>query len=131
MSDVIITTDAATLRFSDGYEDVYIEDGHFLYVCEDPGAWGRGFACNEYFVPGLDARGAHDINALELWRGDTCEASADYLRTLDHAPLDVARAVIMCETRRALGFEDMGDDEKAAYLEYTRNRLEDEIAALS
>ncbi len=128
--------DASPLRFSGSYEDVFVEDEHFLYACTEPGAYGYGYACNEYRVPGraassLLAMKNRDAGSWGWIRGDACETSGDYLRTLRHAPLDIARTVIMCETRRALEFEDMDEEERAAYMEYTADRLEMEFAALA
>ena len=122
------TADVDPLRFSGNYEDVFIEDGHYLYVCREAGAYGHGYACNEYHK-----HGAADGDPL-TWlfvRYDTAETSVNYLRGLKHAPADVARAVIILETNRRLEFSDMDEDEKEAYSEYTRERLDDEIRALA
>ncbi len=78
-------------RYSDGYEDVFIEGKRYLYACAEP--FGRPYllACNEYAV--LD-------NGAAL-RFDTVGADAEYLAALDPAPADVAEAVIALESRRA------------------------------
>lgn len=113
-------------RFSDSYEDVFVEDGHYLYACNEPFDRAYMLACNEYHTD--DTQG----NPIE-WcfvRYDTSGADVEYLRSLQHAPADVARAVIVIETRRMLAFEDMPDDEKESYLDFTRERLAYEATQL-
>ena len=114
-------------RFSDGYEDVFMEDGHYLYTCNEPFDYAHMRACNEYHADAADA----DPMKWTFTRYDTSGADLAYLRSLQHAPASIARAIILVETRRALSFEDMDDDERDAYMEYTRERLADEIAALA
>lgn len=114
-------------RFSDGFEDVFVEDNHYLYACNEPFDYAHMRACNEYHADKTDA----DPMKWTLTRYDTSGADLAYLRTLQHAPADVARAVIMGETLRALSFcTDMDADEREAYIEHTLDRLNDETASL-
>ena len=91
---------------------------------------------NEYHArDGRDAaavcEGVDDPDGVAWTRWDMCDADEKYLSGLEHAPADVARAIIVCETRRALMFEDMDEDERAAYMEYVLDRLEHDAEKLS
>lgn len=112
-------------RFTDNTEDVFLEgENRYLYVCAEPFDRAYMLASNEYRrLCGLEPGDANP-QTWNFVRYDTAGASVEYLQTLTPAPVDVARAVIMCETRRALQFEDMTQTERAAYLETKSDALE-------
>ena len=74
-------------RFTDRYEDVFVEDGRYLYACAEPYNNAYMLACNEYTPMG------------DQWlRGDTCSADAGYLAGLEPAPPETAASIIKAET---------------------------------
>ena len=98
-------------RFCDHYEDVFIEDDHYLYACAEPFGWAHMLVCNEY----------NDLEDSGWMRGDTSGADAEYLMTLEPAPVEIALEVIRIETRRELHYwleahEMHVDDEEFEYL---------------
>lgn len=76
-------------RFNDGYEDVFIEDGHFLYACAEPFGWAHMMACNVYKKA-----------KLGIWlRYDTVGADTLYLDSLERADEETALEIIALERR--------------------------------
>ena len=72
-------------RFSDGYEDVFCEDNHYLYVCAEPFNWAYMLACNPY----------EKVTDRDEWlRHDTDGADTEYLQTLKPAPEEIAKEII-------------------------------------
>lgn len=78
-------------RFNERYEDVFIEDDHFLYACAEPFGWHYLMACNVYRDCG---------NGIDWIREDTVGADTVYLDGLERADEETALAIIAMERRR-------------------------------
>lgn len=94
------------LRF-DEYQDVFIEDGHFLYVECTP--WNQAYllACREYRVL------PDGTFLVGSWSGADCE----YLRSLNTAPHEVAGKIIEHEFETALLIQQMSEAVEELYWE--------------
>lgn len=95
-----MTVPENTFRFSDNYEDVFVEDDHYLYVCAEPFNWHYMLAANEY----------HESKDHALIRHDGCGASLEYIRSLTPAKEHIARRIIECETKRIARIEKFLED---------------------
>ena len=104
-------------RFNDRYEDVFVEDNHFLYhflyAVAEYGNYNGFLLCNVYRRVGND-----------YIREDTTYADAAYLEGLEPAFFDNAREIIEAETRRTAYYAIEDDDEREAYIEYATAELE-------
>ena len=92
------TTNCVDFFRFDGYEDVFIEDGHYLYACAEPYGWA-------YLVTVVD----YDKKGI---RGETAGADTKYLERLPMADRDDALTIIEKETEIAAYISIF--DEKAA-----------------
>ena len=79
-------------RYEHGYEDVFVEDGQYLYVCAEPFDWCYLFACTPYDV----------TEDGSLIRYDSSGADIAYLKTLVPAPDKIAKRIIKNDNERAL-----------------------------
>ena len=77
-------------RFSDQYEDVFIEDDHYLYACAEPFNWAHYLTVNSY----------RKLDNGSFLREDTAGADTQYLDTLIKAPVDIAEQIIRMEDAR-------------------------------
>lgn len=118
-------------RFSDKYEDVFIEDNHYLYACAEPNGWTYMFYCNVYRI----------TDAGELIREDGASADAAYLKKLTPAPPDIAAQIIKAETRRYCRYciepneydiliDEDAENERAIYCEYKFAEIDKTVQAL-
>jgi hypothetical protein len=112
-------------RFSDHYEDVFKECGHYLYACAEPNGWAYMVGVNEYAITDSD----------ELIRYDGASADVEYLRNLEPAIPEIAARIIKNETRRYVQYcinqngydietEEDAEDARAAYIEYKTAEIE-------
>lgn len=118
-------------RFSDKYEDVFIEDNHYLYACAEPNGWAYMFCCNVYRI----------TDAGELIREDGASADAAYLEKLTPAPPDIAARIIKAETLRYCryciepnGYDILTDEDaenaRESYFEYKSAEIDETAQAL-
>lgn len=75
-------------RFSDQYEDVFYEDGRYLYACAEPFNRAYYLAVREYSI----------LSNGELIRFDCSGADVNYLESLEPAPVEIAKRIIDNET---------------------------------
>lgn len=90
-----VTLPKNTFRFSDNYEDVFVEDDHYIYACAEPFGWPYLLAANEY----------HEASDHALIRHDGCGASLEYLQMLTPAKEHIAKRIIACENKRTREIE--------------------------
>lgn len=108
-------------RYSDQYEDVFHDfDNVYVHACAEYGNYTGFLLCREY----------RDLGNGCYLPCEHFEADTAYLETLTPAPAEIARDIIVIETRETISHNpDLDDDEKAAYIEFTRGRLEYETEA--
>lgn len=76
-------------RFSDKYEDVFIEDNHYLYAIAEPYNWPYMMTVREY-------RKLDDKTYLSCeWSG----ADTEYLQTLEQASLEISHDILKIESQ--------------------------------
>lgn len=73
-------------RYSGKYEDVFVEDDHYLYACAEPYSWAYMLCVNEYH-----------LNNGELIRHDCSGAGVNYLQTLKPAAHAIAERILSYE----------------------------------
>lgn len=82
-------------RFTDHYEDVFIDGENYLYACAEAFDYNGSYTVCEYEK--LDN---------DYWLTyDHAGASYAYLMSLDHAPYDVAKDVMIMEKKLAIEYE--------------------------
>lgn len=73
--------------------DVFIEDGHYLYVENQPFDYNGNYICCDY------QQGRNADNTMFYMKGEHSGASNDYIMSLRKAPWKVARDVIEKELK--------------------------------
>lgn len=109
-------------RFSDHYEDVFMEDGNYLYACAEAFDYDGSYTVREY----------HKLDNGYWLKYDHAGADYAYLTKLDHAPYDAAKDVMTMETQDYIAYsipydednEYFHDDE--GYIADKREQWEDE-----
>ena len=88
--------------------DVFVEDGHYLYVESMPFNYNGMFTVREYSI----VKQYDNTNAYIYC--DICGADNEYISNLDMAPWEIARDIIERELARwemnERGYEDDEDD---------------------
>lgn len=79
-------------RFSDRYEDVFLEDNHYLYACAEPYNQAYYLTVCEY----------HKLPDNTWLKYDYSSADAAYLSALKPAPYEDTIAILTIETREQL-----------------------------
>ena len=74
-------------RFNNGYEDVFIEDDHYLYASAEPFGWAYLMACVPYKL----------ISGKGFIRGDPVGRDAAYLNSLEWVDYTTASAIVGIE----------------------------------
>lgn len=95
--------------------DVFIEDGHYLYVEKQPYGMYGDYACCDY------QQGRNADNTMFYVRGEHSGASNEYIMGLRKAPWKVARDVVAAELKHmeyveSLSDKDRDEDDKSAPL---------------
>lgn len=73
---------------SNGHEDVFIEDDHYLYAEAEPMNWAYMFYVREYI-----------LNGDKYIRGEANSADTQYLDKLQRADVETAKKIIEIERR--------------------------------
>lgn len=111
-------------RFSDKYEDVFIEGDHLLYTCAEPHGWAYVLGVCEYkgvisCCELFDPQKPETVENVREWIiSDYAGADVEYLQKLTPAPPAVAAAVIKAETAKTAAHSIDDADDRAAYVEY-------------
>lgn len=88
-------------RFTDHYEDVFIDGENYLYACAESFDYNGSYTIREYEK--LDN---------DYWlKYDHEGASYAYLKKLEHAPYDIVKDVMTMETRDYVRYSIPEDEE--------------------
>lgn len=96
-------------RFNDKYDDVFINDGDYLYVQAEPFLWGYLLTSRPYITVSNDSGLSH---ACTLSDGTTllpCETeciSVEKSLKLEPAPIDIAKEIIAMEWVAESNYQD-------------------------
>lgn len=93
--------------------DVFIEDGNYLYVENKPFGYSGRYLCHDY------QQGRNADNTFFYMRGEYSGADNEYIMTLEKAPWNIARDVIMCELNNMIrNYGSIEDYEAVSIIEY-------------
>lgn len=87
--------------------DVFIEDGEYLYVENRAFDYSGRYACRDY------QQGRNADNTFFYMRGEYSGADNDYIMTLEKAPWNIARDIIMRELDSMIRYYNEIEDNEA------------------
>lgn len=90
--------------------DVFIEDGNYLYVENQAFDYSGRYACRDY------QQGRNADNTFFYMRGEYSGADNDYIMTLEKAPWNIARDIIMRELDSMIRHYNEIEDNEAVYI---------------
>lgn len=90
--------------------DVYCEDGNYLYVENEPFDYSGMYICRDY------QQGRNADNTFFYMRGDYAGADNEYIMTLEKAPWNIARDIIMSELNNMIRHYNDVEDYEAVYI---------------
>lgn len=86
--------------------DVFVEDGHYLFVENNAFDYAGNYACHDY------QQGRNLDGTMFYLAGEYSGASNDYIMSLEKASWNVARDVVLRELHEVLKHESVLDKER-------------------
>ena len=98
--------------------DVFIENGHYLYVEDDAFDFNGNYVCREY------QQGRNEDNTFFYFPGEPMAADNAYVMSLEKAPWNIARDVILRELEiMKKDYSEIEDDEAVEIIENVKDSL--------